>query len=180
MASKKKLVLVQQIQDLLSKYQNFALIKIDKTNHQTLESLRKELKKNQAKFKVVKNTLFEKSIDKLTSTQQIFVNIKKSFFPLKETSALLFLEKQWGRGLKTFYQFSKKEASLSFKFGLLDGKTYADSEILQIAQLPEQEELLAHLIRTIKSPASSLVFSLKFNSTKFVHLIKQKSKNIKN
>jgi|SRR3989338_919300 len=180
MASKKKLILVQQIQDLLTKYQNFALIKIDKTNHQTLESLRKELNKNQAKFKVVKNTLFEKSIDKLTPTHKIFTDLKKSFFPLKETSALLFLEKQWSKGLRSFYQFIKKEVSLSFKFGLLDGKTYADSEILKIAQLPEKEQLLVNLIRSFKSPTSSLVFSLKFNSTKFVYLIKQKSKNIKN
>ena len=178
MASKKKLILVQQIQDLLTKYQNFALIKIDKTNHQTLESLRKELKKNQAKFKVVKNTLFEKSIDKLTPTHKIFTNLKKSFFPLRETSALLFLEKQWSRGLKTFYQFIKKETSLSFKFGLLDGQTYADSEILKIAQLPEKEQLLANLIRTFKSPATRAVYSIKFNLNKLVYILNAKSKKI--
>ena len=52
MANLKKLALGQKVQDLLAKYQNFALIKIDRTSHQTLESLRKELKKNQANFKV--------------------------------------------------------------------------------------------------------------------------------
>lgn len=176
MASKKKFILVQQIQDLLAKYQNFALIKIYKTNHQTLENLRKELKKNQAKFKVVKNTLFEKSIDKYTPTHKIFTNLKKSFFPLRETSALLLLEKQWSRGLKTFYQFIKKETSLSFKFGLLDGKTYADSEILKIAQLPEKDQLLANLVWTFKFPAARAVYSTKFNLYKLIYILKEKSK----
>src|SRR3989344_2826665 len=108
MANQKKLALNEKVQDLLSKYQNFALIKIDRTSHQTLENLRKELKKNQANFKVVKNTLFEKTLNKLSKNNKIYAEIKKTFFPLKETSALLLLEKDWNKGLSSFYQFIKK------------------------------------------------------------------------
>ena len=111
MVSEEKLALVQKIQDLLSKNRNFALIKIDKTNHQTLENLRKQLKKTQAVFRVIKNSLFQKSISKLASDSAPYAELKKSFFPLRDTSALILFEKEWGNGLVTFYQFSIDQES---------------------------------------------------------------------
>ncbi len=176
MANTKKLALGQKIQDLLSQYQNFALIKIDKTSHQKLEELRKELKKNQSSFKVVKNTLFEKTINKLTKDNKSMFELAKSFFPLKETSALLLLEKEWNNGLSAFYQFIKKETSLTFKFGQLDQKSYPGEELLKIAQLPSKDQLLANLIGSFKSPSYRLVNSMKFNISKLVYILKEKSK----
>ncbi|OGK08641.1 50S ribosomal protein L10 [Candidatus Roizmanbacteria bacterium RIFCSPHIGHO2_01_FULL_35_10] len=176
MANLKKLALGQKVQDLLAKYQNFALIKIDRTSHQTLESLRKELKKNQANFKVVKNTLFEKTLNKLSKNNKVYEEIKKSFFPLKETSALLLLRKEWNSGLTAFYQFLKKEVSLSFKFGHLDDKSYGHEDLLKIAQLPPRNQLLANLIGNFKTPSSRLVHSMKFNITKLVYILKEKAK----
>ena len=58
MVAQKKIDFVQKIQVLLTKNQNFALVKIDKTTHRKLEDLRKELKKSGARFKVIKNSLF--------------------------------------------------------------------------------------------------------------------------
>lgn len=176
MLKEKKIALVQKIQDLLSDYQNFALIKIDKTNHQTLENLRKELKKNQAIFKVIKNTLFEKTINKLVTPKEKFVELKNSFLPLKETNALLLLEKEWNEGFSTFSQFARKEKSLSFKFGFLDGKSYASDQLLRIAQLPPKPQLIANIIGSFKSPSSRLVYLMKFNMSKFAYLLNQKSK----
>lgn len=176
MVNEKKLTFVQKIQDLLSNNQNFALIKIDKTNHKTLENLRKQLKKNQAVFKVIKNSLFQKSINKLAFDSTPYAHLKKSFFPLKDASALLLFDKEWDKGLGTFYQFSTKESSLSFKFGLLDGKVYKSEELLQIAQLPSKNQLIANLIGSFKSPSSRLIYSMKFNLTKLIFVLKEKSK----
>ena len=176
MVAQEKFALVQKIHDLLLKNQNFALVKIDKTNHQTLEALRKELKKNQSVFKVIKNTLFAKAVNKMATDNQNFVNLKKNFLPLKETNALLLFEKEWSSGLRTFYQFSKKETSLSFKFGLLDGKSYRDEELLGIAQLPSKNQLIANLVDSFKSPSSRLVYSMKFNLTKLIYVFKERSK----
>lgn len=176
MTNTKKLALGGKIQELLTKYQNFALVKIDKTSHQTLEKLRKELKKDQANFKVVKNTLFEKTIAKLAKGNKSYEELKKNFFPVKETSALLLFEKNWDSGLKTFYEFIKKETSLSFKFGILDNQSYPNEEILKIAKLPAKNQLMANLIGSFKSPSYRLVNSLKFNVTKLIYILKEKSK----
>ena len=176
MVNEEKLALVQKIQDLLSKNRNFALIKIDKTNHQTLENLRKQLKKTQAVFRVIKNSLFQKSISKLASDSAPYAELKKSFFPLRYTSALILFEKEWGNGLVTFYQFSTKESSISFKFGLLDGHVYKSEELLKIAKLPPKNQLIANLIGSFKSPSSRLIYSMKFNLTKLIFVLKEKAK----
>lgn len=175
MVAQKKINFVQKIQDLLTKNQNFALVKIDKTTHQKLEDLRKELKKSGARFKVIKNSLFEKSFNKLASSRKNLADLAKSFFPMKETNALLILDQQWSNALSAFYQFTKKEPSLSFKFGLLDEKTYGNEELLQIAQLPGKEILVGKIIYAFNSPASRFVHSLKFNLTKLVYILRVNS-----
>ena len=56
---------VDSILQLVKKNPNILLVKIGKTTHQSLETLRKELRKSNSKIKVIKNTLFEKSINKI-------------------------------------------------------------------------------------------------------------------
>jgi large subunit ribosomal protein L10 len=170
---------VDSILQLLEKNPNFLLIKVGKTTHLSLESLRKELRKTDSKIKVIKNTLFEKSVNKISSKNKVFKDFKKQFFPLKETSALVTLGGQWHEGLKAFYLFSKKDSSLSFKLALLDNDLYNAEKSLQIAQLPSREELLGKIIGSMKSPINNFVYALKFNTNKFVYILKAKSKEVK-
>ncbi len=171
---------VELLLQSLTESPNFLLVKIGKTTHQGLESLRKELKKTNSKIKVIKNTLFEKSVNKIASKKVIFTDLKKQFFPLKETTALVTLGKRWNEGLKIFYLFSKKDLSLSFKLALLDNNVYTAEKALQIAQLPSREELLGKIIGSMKSPMNKFVYALKFNTNKFVYILKAKSKEVSN
>src|SRR3989338_1877535 len=115
---------VDSIFQLIEKNPNLLLVKIGKTTHQSLESLRKELRKSNSKIKVIKNTLFEKSINKIALRDKIFKEFKKQFFPLKETTALVTLSDKWNEGLKAFYLFTKKDSTISFKSALLDKTIY--------------------------------------------------------
>ena len=94
--------------------------------------------------------------------------MKKKFFPLKETSALLSLGSDWSKGLSAFYQFAKKEKTLGFKFGILDNEGYNESNLTHIAQLPGKDVIMAKIIGSMKSPTAKLVYSLKYNTQKFV------------
>ena len=49
---------VDSIFQLIEKNPNLLLVKIGKTTHQSLETLRRELRKSDSKIKVIKNTLF--------------------------------------------------------------------------------------------------------------------------
>lgn len=167
---------VESLLQSLDKNPNFLLVKIGKTTHQSLESLRKELKKNNSQIKVIKNTLFEKSINKIALKKAIFTDLKKQFFPLRETSALVTLSERWNEGLKSLYLFSKKDPSLSFKLALLDNSIYNAEKALQIAQLPSKEELLGKIIGSMKNSMNKFVYALKYNTNKLVYILQEKSK----
>lgn len=168
---------VSSILQLLEKNPNFLLVKMGKTTHQNLESLRRDLRKVDSQIKVVKNTLFEKSVNKISLKRSIFSDLKKQFFPLKETNALVTLGTSWHEGIKALYLFSKKDTSLTFNLAFLDNSIYNAEKSLQIAQLPSRGELLGKIIGSMKSPMSKFVYALKYNTNKFVYILKEKSKN---
>jgi len=175
MVTTQKKFQVAELNKILKENPNFLLVKLEKTTHQSLESLRKQLRKNDSSLKVIKNTLFQKAVN-LISDKPLFADLKKKFFPMKEPSALVTFKKNWSDPLKTIFQFINKEKTLSFKFALLDSALYKNEEIEKIAQLPGRNELMAKIISSIKSPMSKFVYSLKFNTNKFVYILKTKSK----
>ncbi|MBI5127076.1 50S ribosomal protein L10 [Candidatus Roizmanbacteria bacterium] len=179
MVSIQKKSQVDLINNLLKDRSNFLLIRIGKTTHQNLETLRKELKKTNSTFKVIKNTLFQKALNLSVKDQPLFKELKKKYFPLKYPSALITLGKDWSGGVKALYNFFQKEKSLSFKLALLDNTLYSDEETGKIAQLPGRDELIAKIISGFKSPTSKFVYSLKFNMNKFVYILQQKAKEVK-
>lgn len=179
MVNTKKQNQKESIFELVEKNPNILLVKIGKTTHQSLETLRKELRKSDSKIKVIKNNLFEKAINKVALKNKIFSDFKKQFFPLKETTALVTLGEKWNEGLKALYLFTKKDSSVSFKSSLLDKTLYDSEKSVQIAQLPSREELLGKIIGSMKSPINKFVYALKFNTNKFVYLLNAKSKEVK-
>lgn len=176
MVSKQKKTTLESFVNKLQKNSNFVLVKFDKTTHQSLEALRKELKKQASTFSVIKNTLFEKAVNKLSVQNKTFKELKKKFFPLKETSALLSLGMDWNKGLSAFYQFIQKEKTLDFKFGLLDNQTYDTATLLTIAQLPGKDILMGKIVGSMKSPMSKFIYALKYNTSRLVYVLSQKSK----
>ncbi len=176
MVIQRKIDQVKSIINTLQKNPNFALVKFDNTNHQTLESLRKDLRKNGAQFTVVKNTLLEKAINKLSSFNKAYLEFAQKFFPLKDKTALLVFKNDWSEGLKIFYQFITKEKTLGFKFAFIDKQTYEEAEMIKIAQLPSRTQLIASIAAGMKNPVNSLIYDLKFNLNKLVYILQQKSK----
>lgn len=174
MVSYKKKTQIASLTELLQKNPNLILVNFDKTPHRSLERLRKDLKKNGASFKVIKNTLFGKAVNKIMTLNPLFAEFKKKFLPAKNSSALLTFSSDWSRGLHTFYDFIQKEKTLDFKSGILDGQLYGSGEILRIAKLPNKNQLLANIIGSLKNPMYRLTYSLRFNTNKFVFILKQK------
>lgn len=176
MPSLKKKTYVEDLSKFLSNANHFALVKFENTTHQAFEQLRKDLKKEGATFKVVKNALFEKAVEKLSKTKKHFKDLKKKVFPLKENSAILTLGENYHKGLSAFFKFKKNEQTLSFKFGLMDTEFYPSEKLEKIAQLPDKETLITRIIGSIKSPSIRLVYSLKFNINKLVYILHHKAK----
>ena len=176
MINAKKTSQIDALMEQIQADTNFALVNFDKTKHTSLEGLRKQLKKNNASIKVVKNTLLEKAVRKLTSKNKDLNEVTKQSFPLKNNSALLSLGQDWSKGLSVFHIYSAKEKSLSFKFGYLENKVYKAADLQKIAQLPAKDQLMAKLIGTMKAPMYHLTVAMNFNMQKLVYVLNAQAK----
>lgn len=176
MANQKNTTEVQALTELLNESPHFALIKFEKTTHKALEELRRELRKTNTRVRVVKNTLFEKTIDKLLIDRHEFTDLKKKVFPMKESTAVITMSGDYSEGLSTFFKFAKKNGTLSFKFGVLDNAVYLGPDLEKIAKLPGKAELIAKLIGGLKSGPYKLTYAMKFNVTKLTLVLKERAK----
>lgn len=176
MPSLKKQTLVNSLVNQLQDQPNFAVIKFDRTSHTSLEGLRKELKKANSKLKVIKNSLFGKALNKLAVGNKDLQTFNKQSVNIKESSGLVTFGTEWNSGLKAFHEFSKKDTTLSFKLGILEGQTYLQEDLNKIAKLPSKPELIAKVTGGMKSPMYSLVYGMKFNMQKLVYVLSAKSK----
>ncbi len=178
MANQKKLSQLSVVTDFLKKSDNFALFRFEKTKHISLEGLRKELRKAGATVKVVKNTVFTKSINKLAAEKgrgelRPLQKIAKS---LKENTAVISLGKDWSNGMNAFARVAKTDKTISFKLGFLDKTSYDAPMMEKISNLPSKNELIAKIIGSMKSPTSRFVNAIKFPTQKFVMVLNAKVK----
>ncbi len=176
MVNNQKKEFVGSVIKLLESTKDFVLVTFDKTPHQKLEELRKNLAKSGAELQVIKNTLFEKAINKLSVKNPLYGEFKKKAFPLKQITALLVLKDDWSVGLKAFYEYADKEKSLSFKNGVVEGFVYDKDGVLKLAKLPGKTTLIANILGSFKSPTSHFVFAIKNPMQKLVYILNSKAK----
>lgn len=173
MASQKKKQQVEEVSSLLKESQNFALIAFRKVPHTTLENIRRELKQNQSKLRIVKKALLTKVVNKLANADKSLKEFQKAM-PVKDETGLLILGEDYIKGLGSFFKFTQADTNLSFKLGFLDKKVFSKEDIEEIAKLPPRERLIANLIALLKAPSQNFVHNLQFNLSKFVFVLKRK------
>lgn len=174
MANQKKQTIVDQLINQFGETSNFALVKFDKTSHTAMEGLRNELRKLNTSLNVIKNSMFEKAVNKQSNQNPVFKELRKSF-PIQEKSAILFLKDDVSAGLKAIFNFGKKDESFDFKIGIIDNVVYQGSDLKRIAQLPNKDQLIAKITGSMKSPMARTTRALTFNMQKLVYVLSQKS-----
>lgn len=177
MASTKKILQVDSIKELIKTAPNFALIGFNNIKHQSLEELRRNVKKTSAKIKVVKNNLVKKALSKLTIEDKKYGTASKQSKNIQDKTALLLLDQDYSGALKSILEFSKGDENISFKFGFLDGILYESPELSKIAALPSKDQLISKLIYTFKSPSSRLYFSINSPISKLINVLREVSHN---
>ena len=178
MANLKKQSQVEKIATFIKEFPNFTLFKFEKTTHTSLESLRKNLRKSGAKVMVIKNSLLQKAVNKLSGAKGAvsLKEIQKSTRAIADKTAMLGFGPDWGAGMNAFNEFSKADKSVAFKVGILDGTTYGQDDLVRISGLPSREVLVGKLLGSMKSPVSHFTHALKFNMQKFVYILNAKAK----
>jgi len=175
MPNTQKKDIVASVTNSISNEANFALVEFDKISHKEFEEMRRDLKKIGAKLQVIKNTLFEKAVNKISQSSDSFKKIREESFPLQNKSALLTFAEDWMNGLKKYQEFSKGNEHLLFKLGLIEKIPYNQEGLTKLSLLPSREELIAKFIGTIKNPMARTTRSLKSPLQKLVFVLSQRS-----
>jgi large subunit ribosomal protein L10 len=175
MANLKKKQKAEEINQKLQETKAVITLGLGKITHRQLEEIRKSIKPA-AKLMVIKNSLYEKAVNKNLKNNSVFAQVKEKYFPLKEKNAVVFFKEVWDEGIKKIYAFIKKDYQIQFKFGLSENVIYDNEQLAKLAQLPAKEVLIGRLIGQIKSPISRLYQTTINPLQKLIYILQQKSK----
>ncbi|TGU69986.1 50S ribosomal protein L10 [Geomonas terrae] len=166
MNKENKQELVTEMHDKLLRAQAVFLADFRGMNVGQATELRNELRKANAEYKVVKNTLLDiasKGTDKEGLSQ---------YYAGPTAIALCYDDPV--AAAKVLSRFNKEAANpFTLKAGVLTGKTINVAEIQALADLPSREVLLAKMLGSMQAPASNFVRVLAAVPGGFVRALEQ-------
>lgn len=154
----------QIINDLKDKFQTasaYALFSLLNLNAENLEFLRREAKKNKGLVQVTKKSLIYKSDS----------NFPFSDEEIKEPFAFLWSFDENLTAFKVLREIKKQEVELKILGGYFAQRKLKADEVLELANLPSREELLAKLVFQLKSSLSRLDFVLNNPLRKLIFIL---------
>ncbi len=167
----KKEKIIAEISEKINRSKGVVFTSYQGLTHKQLEKLKKAVQALDADFVVTKNTLIKRAME----------NRKwKMENALSAATATLFL---YGDPVEPLKEIAKaiKEFSLpTIKFGILEGVTLTNEQILKLSTLPSRKILLTQLAVSLKSPISGFHKALNWNLQKFVMTLKaiEKTKGV--
>ena len=130
-----------------------------------IQKLRRELKKEEVEYKVIKKTLINLALKQ--AKQEVDTS---SFIG---SSALAFGYQEPVLPAKIIYNFSKEHLNLKILGGLMENRFLTPEEVIELAKIPSKQELIAKLIGSIQAPVSGLVNVLEGNLRNLLLIFKQ-------
>jgi len=155
---------IMQMADKLQRAKGAFLVSYQGLDVGTMTALRKELRKHQVEFQVVKNRLLKRaSQDTGTSA------IKEHFVG---PCALAITYEDVVTPAKVLIEQEKKSQHLKIKIGQIAGKVVELEGIKRLAELPSREVLLAQALSAMQAVPASLVRTLNGILTKLIFALK--------
>lgn len=147
MRSQKEKV-VKDLQDKIGKAQAVFLTNLIGLSANDAGNLRKEVRDVDGGIVITRNTLFRIAA-KGTPCEKMLSNLKGS-------NAVAFAFKEAPAVAKVLYEAGKKFKDLvDLRVGMLDGKELSAAQLVELAQLPGKDQMLASLLATFNAPVSS-------------------------
>lgn len=156
MPKPKNIAVVQSLKEKLPRARSVILTDYRGLTHKQLEELHKALKKVEAEYIVVKNSLLKiAGGPESTGPTAVLVSYADEIAPLKE-----------------LYKTIKNLTLPKVKFGFINGIVYDEADISRIARLPAKEVLQAQVVGRLNGPIYGLVYCLNYNLQKLVYVLK--------
>jgi len=147
--------ILEQLKEKIAKQKAIIFVDFTGLKVKDLSGLRRKLKAVGNELKVVKKTL----IDLVFKKSEFKIETKK----MKGEVALIFGYEDEISPAKATYQFSQENSNLKILGGFFEKKFREAAEIIALAQLPSEKELLAKLVGSVSAPISNFVNVLQGN-----------------
>lgn len=153
---KKKEVILAEVNEKVAKSKGLVFTNYQGLTHQQLEILKRALKKAEAEFVVIKNTLMLRAL----AGKELSDAEKEKF---QQPTGTMFMYNDIVEPLKHLAKSIKDFTLPTIKFGIIEGNVVTDTQVLKIATLPPVPVLRAQLLGQMKSPIQGLHRALRWN-----------------
>lgn len=140
----------------VKKQKSMILMDFSGVNSAALFGLRDKLCEAKCLLKVVKKTLFEKSLEK-ENKKELSSKIKE----IKDQLAVAFGFEDENEAGRICRQASKENANIKIIGGIFENEFLGMEKTIELADLPSRNELLARLCGSLMAPISGLALALK-------------------
>lgn len=161
---KEKEKIVQDLAQDLNKAKSLVFTDYQGLTVNDIQELRDKIQEKEGDYKVIKNSLFQKALNKselkgietgeLKGPLALGIGFADEVAPAKE-----------------IHTFAKEKELPKVTGGVLEGKYLDEKEITALAKLPSKEELLAKVVGSINAPVSGLVNVLAGNIRNLVSIL---------
>jgi large subunit ribosomal protein L10 len=154
---------VASLREMLTKVASLVVAEFRGLKVEDVNGLRREIRKNDCTYLVVKNTLFKRAI-----AGTAMEGMSKLF---KGPTAIAFSQNDPVAAAKVMDKFCSTQEKLKIKGGFLDGQVLDTAGVKTLANMKGKDELRSELLATFMAPAEGFVRLIAASAQNFVYLL---------
>lgn len=163
-SKEQKATLLGRYKDLIDSKKGFVLVNSDNVDTSTTTDLKMKLKEIGSDYSVLKNTLFKVALQ--NSDQP--VELQNFDGP----TAVIVFDEDPTTAAKLLKELQKVDEKLSARAGVFEGNYLTGEKVMQLAEIPSREILLARLMSSMNAPVSGTMNALTGNVRGLVMVLK--------
>jgi large subunit ribosomal protein L10 len=126
--------------------------------------LRREFRKSNVEYNVVKNTLARKALEQLSGYDHVFDK-------LVGPTGIAYSYDDPSAPAKIIKKFFEKTGKLKLKIAVVENHFYDNTKLEQLANMPTRKEIIAAILGSLNAPASGIVGAVGAVSRDLVYVI---------
>mgnify|MGYP000221111884 FL=1 len=142
--------IVAEVKDMISRAKGMYFADFTGITVEQVTELRREFRKSNVEYRVVKNTLARKALENTAAYDRVVPK-------LVGHTAIAFGYDDPIAPAKIIKKFRDKHEKLNVKLCIIENQVFDGAELDKIAQLPSRQELIAGILGSIQSPISGVV-----------------------
>ena len=144
---------VAEIVEKLQKSSSTIVVDYKGLTVEEVTELRKKMREAGVEYKVYKNTLVRRAAQEVGITEfndELLVG----------TNAIAFGYEDPIAPARVIKEFMEDHPKMKLKMGVVEGEFYNEAQIVEFANIPSREVLIAKLLGSLKAPMSNFVYLL--------------------